>query len=282
MLNKQQVFKLICNRMWIYQSILNNDPNPMLLILNGNEEDSSKSFFSIYFHKNGRVSAATKVGFFPNEFATWDFDKATQEIIFINRVNQSEIRASLPQRLPYGGLDSIKLKNESANQNKHIQFVNDPQFDCQEISSRTLGGEKVFITPRATFDIFLRYKMRWIGFNIKLVDYTSPSVEFFSEIYEYLAARPHIKHIVISQKNKVIIKFSKSQKLLLLSNQNKPSFEYLSGDRSTIMELLLIILSENNLRLFDDNDHRDETTMLQDILTNHFQERYELDNLPGF
>ncbi len=27
------------------------------------------------------------------------------------------------------------------------------------------------------------------------------------------------------------------------------------------MELLIVILSENNLRLFDDGDQRDETTM---------------------
>ncbi|WP_237028499.1 hypothetical protein [Pediococcus acidilactici] len=48
------------------------------------------------------------------------------------------------------------------------------------------------------------------------------------------------------------------------------------------MELLIVILSENNLRLFDDGDQRDETTMLQDILTNHFQGRYELKDLPEF
>ncbi|MEE6756027.1 hypothetical protein [Limosilactobacillus reuteri] len=68
---------------------MNSDPNPILLTLTGSDEETNESFFSLYFHEDGRVSVATKVGFFPNEFANWDFDETTQEIIFINRDNQS-------------------------------------------------------------------------------------------------------------------------------------------------------------------------------------------------
>ena len=49
-----------------------------------------------------------------------------------------------------------------------------------------------------------------------------------------------------------------------------------------MMELLIMILSENNLRLFDDNDQRDELAMLQDILTSRFKGRCELKTLSEF
>lgn len=282
MINRQEVFNLIRDRIWIYQSVMNSDPNPILLTLTGSDEETTKSFFSLYFHEDGRVSAATKVGFFPNEFANWDFDEATQEIIFINRDDQSELRASLPQELSYGGLDAIKLKNEQADADRTIQFVNNPEFDRFEITKSSLSGKKVFIAPRANYEPYFRFSMRWNGFNIKLTTHSAPSVEFFSDAYDHLVAHPHVEEIILSQKNKDIIEFPRDQKLLFLNNQGTPSFEYLSGNRSAIMELLIVILSENNLRLFDDGDKRDETTMLQDILTSHFQGRYELKDLPEF
>ena len=47
------------------------------------------------------------------------------------------------------------------------------------------------------------------------------------------------------------------------------------------MELLSLIISENNLRLYNDADQRDETTMLQDVIANCFTGRYEvIDSLP--
>ncbi|KAF0425839.1 hypothetical protein GBO86_03575 [Pediococcus acidilactici] len=280
MMNKQQVFNLIGNRIWIYQSINKSHPNPTLFVLAGDEE-ASKSFLSIRFHKDGHVSAATKVGFFPNEFAKWDFNENTQELIFINQADQTKIHATLPYASSYGVI-TISLKNEPADSDQENQFVNDPHYDHLEISKRTLGGEKVFITPQESFDYFLRYDMRWLGFNIKLIDPATSLTEFFSGAYNYLVTHPHLKEIVISQKSKLITELPQTQHLLFLNNQGAPSFEYLSGERSAIMELLIMILSENNLRLFDDNDQRDELAMLQDILTSHFQGRYELKNLPEF
>lgn len=281
MINKQQVFNLICNRIWIYQTISTTNPNPVLLSLEGIEEETKQSFFSIYFHRDGHISAATKVGFFPPEFANWDFDENTQEIIFISQNNHSKIKASLPQKTLYG-VEAINLRNKQADPDRRIQFVNDPHLDNQEISKRILGGKKIFITPQTTFDYSLRYSLRWRGFNIKLISPTTSLTEFFSGAYNYLVTHPHLKEIVISQKSKLITELPKKQHLLFLNNQGVPSFEYLSGDRPAMMELLIMILSENNLRLFDDNDQRDELAMLQDILTSRFKGRCELKTLSEF
>ncbi len=48
-----------------------------------------------------------------------------------------------------------------------------------------------------------------------------------------------------------------------------------------VMEFLTVVLTENNLRLFDEADSRDEETMLQDILNKHFYQRYKLIDLPN-
>lgn len=48
------------------------------------------------------------------------------------------------------------------------------------------------------------------------------------------------------------------------------------------MELLLMILSENNMRLFDKNEQQSEEELLQEILIKNFNNRYELVDLPEF
>ena len=48
MINRQEVFNLIRDRIWIYQSVMNSDPNPILLTLTGSDEETTKSFFSLY------------------------------------------------------------------------------------------------------------------------------------------------------------------------------------------------------------------------------------------
>lgn len=280
-MNKQQVSNLICNRIWIYQSVTKSDPNPVLLNLVSKDKESIESFLSIIFHPNGRISIPTKVGFFPREYSNWDFNEQTQEIIFINSDNQSEIRAKLPQKLSYG-VDAIKLKAVSDSPDKEILFVNDAHFDCFEISTRFLGGKKVFFTPREAFDYSLRYSLRWSGFNIKLIDHNNSLTKFFSDVYDYLALRPHLEQIVVSQKSKNILELPKEHELLFLDNQGIPSLTYFSGKRSVIMEFLITVISENNLRLFDDSNQRNEKMMLQDILTTYFKERYELRKILDF
>ncbi len=47
------------------------------------------------------------------------------------------------------------------------------------------------------------------------------------------------------------------------------------------MEFLIVVLTENNLRLFDEANSRDEETMLQDILNKQFYQRYKLIDLPN-
>ncbi|PEG76595.1 hypothetical protein CP370_09645, partial [Lactobacillus sp. UMNPBX19] len=116
----------------------------------------------------------------------------------------------------YGGLDAIILKNEQADADRTIQFVNSPQFNRFEITKSSLSGKRVFIVPRATYVPYFRFSMRWTGFNIKLTNHSIPSVEFFSDAYDYLVAHPHVEEIILSQKNKDIIEFPRDQKLLFL------------------------------------------------------------------
>ncbi|MCC3238242.1 hypothetical protein LLE95_11615, partial [Pediococcus acidilactici] len=69
--------------------------------------------------------------------------------------------------------------------------------------------------------------------------------------------------------------------LAFLNNQGLVSFDYLSGSRQVVMEFLIVVLTENNLRLFDEANSRDEETMLQDILNKQFYQRYKLIDLPN-
>lgn len=43
-----------------------------------------------------------------------------------------------------------------------------------------------------------------------------------------------------------------------------------------------MILSENNMRLFDKNEQQSEVELLQEVLIKNFNNRYELVDLPEF
>lgn len=64
LMNKQQVFNLIGNRIWIHQIVLNTDPNPMLLTLTGNDEESKKSFLVFTFMKTVAFQLPQKLASF--------------------------------------------------------------------------------------------------------------------------------------------------------------------------------------------------------------------------
>jgi hypothetical protein len=102
-----------------------------------------------------------------------------------------------------------------------------------------------------------------------------------TEIYDYLAYHPQIEQVVFSQTNQPVVQLPEKQHLLFTLESGQPSLDYFSGTRAAIMELLSLIISENNLRLYNDADQRDETTMLQDVIANCFTGRYEvIDSLP--
>ncbi|MBO7942631.1 hypothetical protein JTP77_043025, partial [Streptomyces sp. S9] len=70
--------------------------------------------------------------------------------------------------------------------------------------------------------------------------------------------------------------------LAFRKEHNQAAFDYLSGKRTAIIEFLVMVLSENNLRLFNDNVQHDDVTMLQNLLTTKFEDRYKLIDIPNF
>jgi hypothetical protein len=254
----------------------------MVVTLDGGDKDSIDAFFAVIFHENGRLEIPTKVGFIPNEYGSWDFDENTQEIIFINSKDQSEIRASLPEPLPYGdNMIAIKLRNRAPDSTTETLFVNAPHLDHPKITHQQIRSRQVLLVPRKEFSFPLYKKLRWSGISVKLVDCEQDLLSFLHGAYEYLANHPRIENVVISRKNRPFIKFAQGYQLVFLDNHSSVSFDYLSGSRQVVMEFLTVVLTENNLRLFDEADSRDEETMLQDILNKHFYQRYKLIDLPN-
>lgn len=277
MLNKKEVYKLIGNRIWIYQTTAQDDPFPILMSLGG----SVPAFFCIVFHANGQISIPTDVGFFPPEYRYWDFDEETQEILFKSKPDEISLRAQLPSKLSYG-VTAIKINHLPEHGDTNFMLINEPHEDHSEITERLLGGKKVLCVPFNAFDNGLFYKLRWSGFNIHRVPNNPELIEFLAGVYDYLAIHPKLEQVVVAYKNTEVIKVAQSNKLQFLNVHDKPSFTYFSGSRPLLMELLITVLIENNIRLIDDNDHHSEDELLQRILTDKFSNRYELIDLPGF
>lgn len=282
MIDKVHIYKLIENRIWMIITRTSSVSYPMVVTLDGGDKDSIDAFFAVIFHENGRLEIPTKVGFIPNEYGSWDFDENTQEIIFINSKDQSEIRASLPEPLPYGdNMIAIKLRNRAPDSTTETLFVNAPHLDHPKITHQQIRSRQVLLVPRKEFSFPLYKKLRWSGISVKLVDCEQDLLSFLHGAYEYLANHPRIENVVISRKNRPFIKFAQGYQLVFLDNHSSVSFDYLSGSRQVVMEFLTVVLTENNLRLFDEADSRDEETMLQDILNKHFYQRYKLIDLPN-
>ncbi|AOW74515.1 conserved hypothetical protein [Pediococcus acidilactici NGRI 0510Q] len=276
MLSKKEVYNLIGNRIWIYQITSENHPLPTLIQLG-----ESPAYFMVTFHKNGRIEVPTDVGFTPPEFTYWDFDVEAQEILFKNGENQVALRAQLPQELPYG-VTAIKVNQLPQHGDNQYMLVNAPHEDHEEITQRLLGGTRIIFVPYSALNEDIFYNLRWRGFNIHWVEQGPELTNFFTEVYDYLAVHPKLEQIVVSQKSTNITKFSSKDQLLFLNDHGKPSFNYFSGSRQLLMELLLMILSENNMRLFDKNEQQSEEELLQEILIKNFNNRYELVDLPEF
>lgn len=81
---------------------------------------------------------------------------------------------------------------------------------------------------------------------------------------------------MISRQNIPKTAFSTEHKLAFQSKQNQVSFDYLSGKRAAIIEFLVMVLSEDNLRQFGVGDQRDDETMLYNVINTYFSGRYDL------
>lgn len=277
MLNKGQVYQLLRDQVWILKRGTPDIEVPRFMSFITSLDDP-RAFFSIEFKDNGRLEFPTGIKYVPVEYGGWDFNEKTQELIFISRDGQSKLRADLPKKLPYG-IMAFKIYNDYIN--PLFFFVNYPHIDQDQVTNHCLGGTKAFFLPRSVYDKGFYQTLRWTGFNTNLVDHEDDRVAMLTEIYDYLAYHPQIEQVVFSQINQPVVQLPEKQHLLFTLKNGQPSLDYFSGTRAAIMELLTLIITENNLRLYNDADQRDETAMLQDVIANYFTGRYEAtDSLP--
>lgn len=277
MLNKRQVYQLLHGRKWFLKRAAPDIaiPNFMSFITS---LDDPRMFFYIEFKANGQLKFPAGIKYVPKEYGSWEFNEETQELVFISRDGQSKLRADLPKKLPYR-IMAFKIHNDYIN--PLFFFVNYPHIDQSQVTDQYLGGTKAFFLPRSAYNKDFYQTLRWTGFNTNLVDHENDRVAMLTEIYDYLAYHPQIKQIVFSQTNQPVVQLPEKQQLLFTLEDGQPSLNYFSGTRAAVMELLALIISENNLRLYRDADQRGEAELLQDVIANCFTGRYEVtDSLP--
>lgn len=274
MLNKRQVYQLLRDRVWVLQYFEKNMLHPIFI-----STIPKTAFLSFIFRKNGRIEIPTDISFVPNGYSGWNFDEANQEILFTNENGNPIFRTSLPKELPYG-ITALKMAATPSDDSIYF-YVSYFHLSSSYVSEQFLGGTKAFFLPRSVYTSDFYNTLRWTGFNTNLVDHEDSQVAMFTEIYEYLAYHPQIAQVIFSRTNQPVVQLPKRQQLLFSLEGNQPSLVYFSGTRAAIMELLALVITENNLRLYNDVDQRSETEMLQDVITTCFAGRYEVsDSFP--
>ncbi|MDB8859149.1 hypothetical protein [Pediococcus acidilactici] len=266
MLNKEEVKDLICDRFWKYREITPKKTFTTLFI--GTKAGSG--MLALCFRRNGRITFPTNVAFEPDEYRYWDFDEDTQEIVFLNNQNQISRRAKLPVRW-FGGGFKMQLISD-----KNEVFSHEPHVDKYAIKKRIIGGTHMFFCPRSVYEFELFQDLAFLNFDIKLINAKNSIIDFFNEVYQYLIVHPQLEEVVISQVGQPIVELSEEEKILFANKDNQPSYKYFSGERALVLELLTVVLSENNKRLLNRDDYRNEEEMLQDIILNKFANRYEI------
>lgn len=268
MLTKDEVKDLICDRFWTFRVISPKKHFSTLFI--GTEPDSG--MLALCFRRDGRITFPTNVGFKPGEYRHWDFDEEAQEITFIDYNNQISRRAQVPAQW-FGG--SLKMQLITDSDNIEV-FSYEPHVDKSAIKNRVIGGSHMFFTPGSGYNFELFQDLAFLNFDIKLINAEDSIVAFLNEVYQYMIVHPQLKEVVISQIGKPLIQLSKKTKLLFIKNDEQPSCQYFTGERDLIIEFLTVVLSENNKRLLNPDDYRNEEEMIRDIILNQFTERYEV------
>lgn len=266
MLTKKEVEKLICHRFWIHKAV--TEENNFILIFMG--DASASGFLVIQFETNGEITFPTHLGFQPGEYARWDFDEEKQEILFFDKNNNISNRGSLPTK--WINDDHII---QLLNGNNGI-LVDDSNTNTQQVTTRVLGGKHMYFTSRQAFNMDLFHDISRADFNLKLLDYQDSLIGFFDQAYEYIAQHPSLEKIVIAKDGPAVIKLPEENQLLFAEDAQHPSFNYFAGSRARVMELLIIILSENNKRLLNPDDYRTEGELLSDVLNNQYYGQFSL------
>lgn len=265
-MDKTKLKALICNKIWIYQFL--SDQNNTVLLYLGTEKNSG--FLTLEFLKNGEIEIPTKVGFRPAEYRLWDFDEARQEIIFMNQAGQEQKRAQLPK----GAINGMQIINFHGD--KKEMLVDVPHNNQSKVESRILGGRQMFFLPREFFQQSAFRNLSHAGFNVKLLD-TSERMDFFNKVYEYVIQHPQLEQLVVSRTGDTTINSSRNDFLLFKSAAGMLAFDWFSGKRALLIEFLIVVLTENNQRQLNPNDHRSGDEMLKQVLVEKFAGRYEVE-----
>ncbi|MDB8860230.1 hypothetical protein R0H03_00430 [Pediococcus acidilactici] len=269
MLTKRELKKIICNRFWMYNIVTDNNDFVLVFIGRG----PTDGFLAIQFEPDGRITFPNNLAFVPQEYAHWDFDEEKQEILLIGTNGQISARGKLPVNWLN---DSLKIQLFDG---KDGIFISDTRIDAQQTTNRVLGGKNMYFTPRQSFNMALFHDISRENFNLKVLDYQGSILNFFDKVYEYLAQHPQLEKVVIAKDGQPVVKLPKENQLVFLEDDQRPSFTYFAGNRARIMELLILILSENNKRLLNLDDHRTEDELLLDTLNKQYQDRYTLSHI---
>ncbi|MGX9799947.1 hypothetical protein ACWYVZ_07870 [Pediococcus acidilactici] len=127
---------------------------------------------------------------------------------------------------------------------------------------------------RTHYDIEKQRVLSRMGYNTYWLDDSDTLIAFFNQVYESLINHPELEEVVIFQNGKLEIDSSPRDNQLLFANYGEDfSFDYCAGSRGIVLELLIKILSTNNLRQLDPEDQRSEIEMAEQIVTEQFSER---------
>lgn len=102
-------------------------------------------------------------------------------------------------------------------------------------------------------------------------------MDFFKQVYEYVIQHPQLDRLVVSRTGDTAINSSRNDFLLFKSAAGTLAFDWFSGKRALLIEFLIVVLTENNQRQLNPNDHRSEDEMLKQVLVEKFAGRYEVE-----
>lgn len=266
-MNKHEVEELICDKLWIWKvwNTVNANYNvrPTGIYLGASAEQGF-SFAALTFARNGKINFPTKVGFVPPEFIYWNFDEEGQRIEFLDEERTPKTFASLPKVGIYGAREI-----DFADGNGLL--VNFFDYGVEANVSVTQRG---FFVTRSQCEIGQQRVLSRMGYNTYLMNDSDTLINFFNQVYESLINHPELEEVVISRTGNLEFEFPPRIDQLLFANYKQVFlFDYCTGGRGIVLELLSKILSVNNLRQLDPDDQRSETEVAEQIVSKRFSKR---------
>ncbi|KAF0364463.1 hypothetical protein GBP13_04715 [Pediococcus acidilactici] len=266
-MNKREVEELICDKLWIWRvwNTVNTNYNirPAGIYLGAGAEQGF-SFAALTFTRNGKINFPTKIGFVPPEFIYWNFDEKSQRIEFLDKERTPEIFASLPKVGIYGA--------------RQIDFADGNgllvNFFDYGVEANVAVTQRGFFVMRSKCEIGQQRVLSRMGYNTYLMNDSDTLMDFLNQVYESLINHPELEEVVISRTGKLEVEFPPRIDQLLFANYEQGFlFDYCAGRRGIVLELLIKVLSVNNLRQLNPDDQRSETEVAEQIVSERFSDR---------